>query len=80
MGNYRGDDVAVSHLLQQRHEAPQVCDAERCGYIFTASVFVWERFDRVLTNSEGSPGPSFASELKLFRSLDDVILPYIWDR
>ena len=31
MGNYRGDDKAKSHWLQQCHAAPQVCDAERCG-------------------------------------------------
>ena len=45
------------------------------GYILTACVF-WERFDRVLTNGEASPDRSRASELKLFRPLDDVILPY----
>ena len=76
MGNYRGGDKAKSHLLQQRHEAPQVCDAERCGVHPHCLCVFWERFDRVLTNGEASPDHSLASELKLFRPLDDVILPH----
>ena len=76
MGNYKGGDIAKSHLLQQRHEAPQVCDAERCGVHPHCFCVFWDRFDRVLTNGEASPDHSLASELKLFRPLDDVILPF----
>ena len=61
MGNYRGGNIAKSHLLQQRHEASHVCDAERCGAHPHCFCVFWE---------------SLASELKLFRPLDYDILPY----
>lgn len=56
MGNYRGVDLAKSHLLQ-------VCEAERCEVHPHRLRVFWERFDRVLTNGEASADHTLASQL-----------------
>jgi hypothetical protein len=72
----RSDSVSVCHLLQQRHAVPHVFDVH-LGWVCPHSLCVLgERFDRVWTICEASPGHSFAAKLELRRALDDAIVPH----
>ena len=76
LGHSRGDSVAVCNLLQQRYEAPHVCDVHWSWVCPHSFCVLGERFDRVWINCEASPCHSFAAELELLRPLDDAVVPH----